>query len=183
MVTPLDRIFATHWEIFTTNFRRPSSLSSTTSHTTPHADPANISLSRLQDVVTLSGVIMARLSSADHNDDQDNLDDHDDDELSITPLPKRRKLVPVVPKPSPGKLAALLSDFGARKSRTSVSAMNRTPERGLRLRRAANVSYAESPPSAITSPGTASNFDGDEAEEVATASEDELVDDDTIGGE
>lgn len=127
---------------------------------------------------------MARLSSADHNDEHDNHDDHvDDDELSITPLPKRRKLVPVVPKPSPGKLAALLSDFGARKSRTSVSAMNRTPERGLRLRRAANVSYAESPPSAITSPGTASNFDGDEAEEVAAASEDELVDDDTIGGE
>lgn len=117
---------------------------------------------------------MARLNSADDRD-------HDDD-LSITPLPKRRKLVPVVLKPSPRKLAELLSVFGARKSRSSVSAMDRTPERSLRLRRAANVSYAESPPSAISSPGTASSFDGDdEAEEVAADSQDELIEDDTVG--
>lgn len=115
-----------------------------------------------------------------------NLVDDSDDDLSITPLPKRRKLVPVVPKPSPNKLSELLSVFGARKSHSSVSAMSQTPVKGHRLRGAANISYAESPSSVLSSPRTTSSFDSEEGEanDVMNAtSEDELTSDDVIHGE
>lgn len=108
-----------------------------------------------------------------------------EDDIAITPLPKRRKLMPIVAKPSPKKLSDLLSVFGARKSLSSVSAMNRTPVKGHRLRGAANISYAESPSSALSSPRTVSSVDGDQGEVddvMDGASEDQLTSDDVIHG-
>lgn len=100
-----------------------------------------------------------------------------------TPPLKRRKLVPAIPKVSPSKLSDLLSVFGARKSLTSVSKMDRDAG-GHSLRGKAPVSYAESPPTSTeTSPtnspalGVLDSFDVSESE---SDSEDELTSDDVI---
>ena len=110
-----------------------------------------------------------------------------EDDIAITPLPKRRKLVPIVAKSSPNRSLDLLSAFGAQKSHSSVSAMSRTPVKGHRLRGAANISYAESPASTLDSPRTVSSFDSDQGEEdgamVDLVSEDELISEDVIHGQ
>lgn len=112
----------------------------------------------------------------------------DIDELATTPSPKRRKLIPIVPKASPSKLSDLLSVFGARKSYTSVSVMDRSPVGGHSLRGATTFSYAESPiSSAQSTPRSASSFDSNNQDDTDVieddASEDELTSEDTIHGE
>ncbi|KAI5363340.1 Putative helicase, Zinc finger, FYVE/PHD-type, Zinc finger, RING/FYVE/PHD-type [Septoria linicola] len=107
------------------------------------------------------------------------------DELADTPSPKRRKLIPIVPKASPSKLSDLLSVFGARKSYTSVSVMDRSPVGGHSLRGATTVSYAESPESSAQStPRSTSSFDSADQDDMEVieddASEDELTSEDTI---
>ncbi|GIZ41258.1 hypothetical protein CKM354_000457000 [Cercospora kikuchii] len=115
------------------------------------------------------------------------MDSHVDlDDFATTPPPKRRKLIPIVTKPSPNRLSQLLSIFGARKSLTSISAMNRASVGGHGLRNATAVSYAESPSSSpLSSPRATSSFESDGQDDWddamdGEASEDELSSEDVI---
>lgn len=125
--------------------------------------------------------------------------DNDLDLLPDTPALKRRKLVPAIPKVSPRKLSDLLSVFGARRSLTSATKMDRDAG-GHSLRGKAAVSYIESPTSSPgSSQGSSASFEiisdpfkqtdeqSDEHDETADEpssdqSEDELTGGDVIHG-
>ena len=112
-----------------------------------------------------------------------------------TPPAKRRRLLSV--KPSPSRASDLLASFGARRTSSSVSKMDRTPT-GHELRQKAVVSYAESAASSPSGESAASFYDAEEsiqdqdaaAESSRTSvtpqeeeSEDELQSSDVIHGE
>lgn len=109
-----------------------------------------------------------------------------DDELdrdTFQSPPKRRKLAAYLP--SRNSMSDLLAQWGALKSPTSVSRMQRQAAGGHELRGGKQaVSYAESPPS---SPGAVSNYESaqegfepateDDHDDQEEDSEDELLDD------
>ncbi|CAK4030448.1 Lymphoid-specific helicase [Lecanosticta acicola] len=107
-----------------------------------------------------------------------NMDDLDSDTFQSPP--KRRKMAPFLPAPS--SLSNLLTQWGAAKSPTSVSKMQRESSGGHALRGGKPaVSYAESPP---TSPGQQSeasaNYEDaqEQSEEQRACGRDDDDDDD-----
>lgn len=81
------------------------------------------------------------------------------DELTLTtPPPKKRRLLSV--KPSPPRLSDLMAAFGAKRTPSSLSKMERQSAAGHEMRAKATVNYAESDESAQASPQSASSFGG-----------------------